>query len=100
MCQPKTLRGIWRRVESASWLSGEDYGARALAMRWKRLWAIARKEIIQVMRDWRSLVIIALMLIVLTLLYGYGVTPDIKHIPMYVFDREGSQRSQDLLKGF
>jgi ABC-2 type transport system permease protein len=69
-------------------------------MRWKRLRAIARKEIIQVVRDWRSLVIIALMPIVMTLLYGYGVTLDIKHIPMYVFDREGSQRSQDLLKGF
>jgi len=69
-------------------------------MRWKRLRAIARKEIIQVVRDWRSLTIIALMPIVLTLLYGYGVTLDIKHIPMYVFDREGSQRSQDLLKGF
>ena len=69
-------------------------------MRWNRLRAIARKEIIQVMRDWRSLAIIALMPIVMTLLYGYGVTLDIKHIPMYVFDREGSQRSQNLLKEF
>jgi ABC-2 type transport system permease protein len=69
-------------------------------MRWNRLRAISRKEIIQVMRDWRSLVIIAVMPIMMTMLYGYGVTLDIKHIPMYVFDREGSQRSQDLLKGF
>jgi ABC-2 type transport system permease protein len=69
-------------------------------MSWTRLWAIARKEIIQVVRDWRSLTIIAAMPIVMTMLYGYGVTLDIKHIPMYVFDREGSQRSEALLKGF
>ncbi|HZO82289.1 MAG TPA: ABC transporter permease [Candidatus Binataceae bacterium] len=69
-------------------------------MRWKRTWAIARKEIIQVLRDWRSLVIIAAMPIVMTLLYGYGVSFDIKHVPMCVYDREGSQQSQDLLKRF
>jgi len=69
-------------------------------MRWNRLRAIARKEIIQVVRDWRSLAIIAVMPIVMTMRYGYGVTLDIKHIRMYVFDRESSQRSQDLLKGF
>ncbi len=69
-------------------------------MRWKRTWAIARKEVIQVLRDWRSLVIIAAMPIVMTLLYGYGVTLDIKHIPVCVYDREGSQQSQDLLKRF
>jgi drug efflux transport system permease protein len=69
-------------------------------MRWNRLWAIARKELIQVVRDWRSLAIIATMPIVMTLLYGYGVTLDIKHIPVCVYDREGSQQSQDLLKRF
>ncbi len=69
-------------------------------MSWKRTWAIARKEVIQVLRDWRSLVIIAAMPIVMTLLYGYGVTLDIKHIPICVYDREGSQQSQDLLKRF
>jgi ABC-2 type transport system permease protein len=69
-------------------------------MRWNRVWAIARKEIIQVVRDWRSLAIIAAMPIVMTLLYGYGVTLDIKHIPVCVYDREGSQQSEDLLKRF
>lgn len=69
-------------------------------MRWNRVWAIARKEIIQVVRDWRSLAIIAAMPIVMTLLYGYGVTLDIQHIPVCVYDREGSQQSQDLIKRF
>ncbi|MFZ0889706.1 MAG: ABC transporter permease [Candidatus Binataceae bacterium] len=69
-------------------------------MRWHRLAAIARKETIQILRDWRSLVLVAAMPLVLTLLFGYALTIDIKHIPFYAFDREGSQRSQDLLKRF
>ncbi len=69
-------------------------------MRWHRLAAIARKEIIQILRDSRSLIIVVVMPLVLMLLFGYGVSVDIKHIPVYVFDREGSQQSQDLLKRF
>ena len=69
-------------------------------MRWHRMAAVARKEIIQIRRDSRSLLIVIAMPILLMLLFGYGVSLDIKHIPVYVFDREGSQKSQDLLKRF
>lgn len=69
-------------------------------MRWYRLSAIARKEIIQIRRDARSLIIVIAMPILLMLLFGYGVSLDIKHTPVCVFDREGSQESQDLLKRF
>lgn len=69
-------------------------------MRWYRLSAIARKEIIQIRRDVRSLIIVIAMPILLMLLFGYGVSLDIKHTPVCVFDREGSQESQDLLKRF
>ena len=34
------------------------------------------------------------------LAFGYGISFDVKHLPVYVFDREGSQQSQDLLKQF
>lgn len=69
-------------------------------MRWHRLVAVARKEIIQIHRDTRSLIIVILMPLILMLLFGYGVSLDIKHTPVYVLDREGSQPSQDLLKRF
>ena len=69
-------------------------------MRWHRLAAIARKELIQILRDWRSLVLVAAMPLMMTLLFGYALSIDIKHTPFYAFDREGSQRSQDLLKRF
>jgi hypothetical protein len=69
-------------------------------MNWKRLWAVARKEAIQIRRDPRSLVIVLIMPLILVLLFGYGVSLDLKHLPIYVYDREGSQQSQDLLKRF
>lgn len=69
-------------------------------MRWHRLAAMARKEIIQIRRDVRSLIIVVVMPVMLMLLFGYGVSLDVKHIPVYAFDREGSQESQDLLKRF
>jgi drug efflux transport system permease protein len=69
-------------------------------MRWHRLKAIVRKEMIQILRDLPSLVITVGMPIFLLLAFGYGVSFDIKHIPLCVFDREGSQRSQDFLKHF
>lgn len=65
-----------------------------------RLLAMARKELIQVMRDPRSLMIALLMPVVQMLLLGYGVSLDIKHVPLCVWDREASQRSTALLKGF
>ena len=65
-----------------------------------RLGAMARKELVQVLRDPRSLMIALLMPLVQMLLLGYGVSLDIKHVPLCTWDREGSQRSEALLKGF
>ncbi len=69
-------------------------------MRGHRILAMARKEIIQILRDSRSLAIVVLMPPILMLMFGYGVSLDTKGIPLYAFDREGSQQSQDLLKRF
>ena len=65
-----------------------------------RLLAIARKETVQIFRDARSLIIVVLMPAILVLLFGYGVSLDLKGLPVYVLDQEGSQLSQDLLKRF
>jgi ABC-2 type transport system permease protein len=65
-----------------------------------RLLAIARKEVVQILRDARSLIIVVLMPAILVLLFGYGVNLDLKGLPVYVVDQDGSQQSQDLLKHF
>ena len=69
-------------------------------MSWTRLSAVAMKETVQILRDTRSLIIVLIMPVILVLLFGYGVNLDLKHLPIYVLDREGSQDSQDLLKRF
>jgi ABC-2 type transport system permease protein len=69
-------------------------------MSFTRFLAVAKKEILQVLRDSRSLVIVLIMPVILVLLFGYGVNLDLKHLPIYVYDRDGSQQSQDLLKRF
>lgn len=69
-------------------------------MNWLRLWAIARKELLQVIRDPRSFTLALLLPVVQILLLGYGVNLDIEHVPLCTFDRENSQTSEDLLKAF
>ncbi|MGA2569794.1 MAG: ABC transporter permease [Terracidiphilus sp.] len=69
-------------------------------MSWRRLWVMARKEVVQILRDPRSLAIVIVMPAILVLLFGYGVSLDLKGLPVYVYDQDGSQQSQDLLKHF
>ncbi len=69
-------------------------------MRVRRLKAIAVKEVLQIWRDPRSLMIALLLPFTQMFMFGYGVNLDLTHIPVCTFDREGSQGSQDLLKRF
>lgn len=69
-------------------------------MSFTRFLAVARKEVVHILRDTRGLIIVLIMPVVLVLLFGYGVNLDFKGLPVYVYDRDGSQRSQDLLKRF
>jgi len=66
----------------------------------RRILAMMRKEVTQIWRDPRSLMIIFAMPLVQLIIYGYGVNLDIKHIPLCVYDRDATQTSQDLLKHF
>jgi ABC-type multidrug transport system, permease component len=65
-----------------------------------RVLAVARKEVLHILRDTRSLGIVVIMPVTLMLLFGYGVNLDLKRIPICVYDQDGSQQSQDLLKRF
>ncbi len=65
-----------------------------------RLLAVAKKEVLHILRDTRSLGIVVVMPVTLMLLFGYGVNLDLKGLPVDVYDQDGSQQSQDLLKRF
>jgi ABC-2 type transport system permease protein len=66
----------------------------------RRIVAMTRKETLQIVRDPRSLLIILVIPLVQLFIFGYAVNLDVKHIPLCVYDRDGTQASQDLLKHF
>lgn len=69
-------------------------------MKLRRLIAVARKETLQIWRDPRSLAIALLMPLMQMLLLGYGVSLDIRHVPLCVRDQAHTQASRELVARF
>ncbi len=65
-----------------------------------RAYAIFRKELTQVGRDRSTLALVALLPIMLLILYGYGVSTDIRNIPMVVLDSDRSVQSRTFIRAF
>ncbi len=61
---------------------------------------MAYKETLQIRRDPRSLAIALLMPLMQMLMLGYGVSLDIKHVPLCLYDQENSQNSRLLADDF
>ena len=68
-------------------------------MNLRRLLAVARKEALQILRDPRSLAIALLMPLMQMALLGYGVSLDIRHVPLCIEDQESSQASRSFIGG-
>lgn len=69
-------------------------------IRLPRLLAIARKEVIQLRRDSRSLVLAFLLPVLLVVLFGYAISWDVHDISTAVLDQDRSSRSRELLDAF
>ena len=69
-------------------------------MNFRRLWAIARKEAIQLRRDYRSLALAFALPGALLLLFGYAISLDVRNIDLAVLDRSQSQLSRQLVDAF
>ena len=65
-----------------------------------RLMAMARKEVLHLRRDPRSLLLAFLMPALLVVLFGYAITWDVEDIRTAVLDMDGSGRSRELLDAF
>ena len=65
-----------------------------------RLLAITRKEVIQLKRDPRSLVMAFVVPAFLTLMFGYVMNFDVKHIKLAVLDYAHTQESRRLVDGY
>ena len=60
-------------------------------MKFIRLKAIAWKELIQVVRDPRSLALAVSMPVILLVLFGYALTLDVDRIPTVLYDLDGTR---------
>ncbi len=69
-------------------------------MRAGRIWAVARKETLQILRDKRSLILAFLLPITLIFLFGFAITLDIRQIPSVVLDYSNSTHSRELVRKF
>ena len=65
-----------------------------------RLMAMARKEVLHLRRDPRSLLLAFLLPALLVVLFGYAITWDLEDIQTAVLDLDGSSRSRELLEAF
>ena len=73
-------------------------------MRWtngykplKRIWAVVQKETIQLVRDWRALVLVLLLPLLEMFLFAYAVSLTLDHIPTVVADQSTDVRSRDFV---
>ena len=69
-------------------------------MSYRRLRAIAKKEVLHIVRDARSLALALALPLVMLLLFGWALTLDVDHIPTYVYDRDNTPESRELIDQF
>ena len=69
-------------------------------MRLQRLWAVARKELIHIRRDPRSLGMGIAIPMLLLILFGYALTLDVDNVPLAVWDQSETPASRELIAGF
>ncbi len=65
-----------------------------------RIWPIMRKEFLEIWRDPRSLGFVLAMPVLMLLLYGYGISSDVKRVPLAVYDRDGQPPARELVRRF
>lgn len=66
---------------------------------WLRLWALTRKEFRQLLRDRSNLAIGIVLPIFLILLFGYGISMDLKNTSVAVVLEDASPTTVDVLSG-
>lgn len=64
----------------------------------RKVYAIARKEIYHLLRDFRGLYLSFLLPILLTLLFGYALSLDVENVEIAVLDYDRSSVSRDFIR--
>ncbi len=66
----------------------------------RRIWALVRKETLQIVRDPSSIAIGIVLPVILILLFGYGLSLDVMNIPIAVVLEDPSPDAAELAAGF
>lgn len=66
----------------------------------RRLWAYARRETMELLRDPIRLAFALLGPIILMVTFGYGISFDVENLPYAVYDQDRTLESRELLEGF
>jgi len=66
----------------------------------RRTRAMARKEFLHILRDPRSLLMALALPLLMILLFGYALTLDVDRIPTYIYDRDKTPESRELISRF
>ncbi len=69
-------------------------------MKFLRIKAIAKKEIIQIRRDPLSLAMAFMMPVILLFIFGYAITLDVNNLRTVVYDQDRSSLSRELVAEF
>ena len=69
-------------------------------MSFRRLKTVAKKELLHIVRDVRSLTLALALPLVMLLLFGYALTLDVDRIPTYVYDQDRTPQSRELIDQF
>lgn len=65
---------------------------------WRRTKAIAHKEVLHMIRDPRVMYLALGLPVVMLLLFGYGISMDVDHIPIAVVDQDRTPQSRRLVE--
>lgn len=66
----------------------------------RRMWAYARRESMEIKRDPIRLAFALLGPVLLMIVFGYGITFDVENLPYAVLDRDQTPESRDYLENF
>ena len=66
----------------------------------RRLWAYARREATEILRDRLRVAFALLGPMILMMTFGYGISFDVENLPYAVFDQDRSRESRELLESF
>jgi ABC-2 type transport system permease protein len=73
---------------------------RQLPAKGRRVWALVRKEAHQMVRDPSSIAIGVVLPVLLILLFGYGLSLDVRHVPVAVVLEDPSPAARELAARF